>query len=336
MLSALNYSENRLEVEANYADFDTAGLDLIKKLFFIKGNALSDSNSGDSVTSGIFRVSDITLKRAGVYLNAMNKAMAEKNIDAFNFALCMLISALPTSTSAINSLIAEKDTMNETILWCEAYVDAIQKIFDSKTCNLSQTSTSNLSKYKAEIDWLRKINMSIKKTSPDEDALIKSKMGPDSSKFIRAWAVHSDYASNRFASYVAHKNIKKSSLLWHGSPTFNFISILENGFSLKKAKFGMFGKGIYFAPSFDKSRGYCSVSGARWRGDKDKTAFLALAEVATGNPLYTSSSCTHSNRTNLPEQYNSLWARKGAELYRDEVIVYDSSATRIKYIVETS
>lgn len=330
MLSALNYSENRLALNA--ANFDTAGLDLIKRLLVIRDKTLSDSSSSTNKSNN-FQVSNITLKRAALYLNAMNKAMSEKDIDSFNFSLCMLISALPTS--ALNSLIAEMDTMNETILWCEAYVDAIQKIFDSKTRNSLNLNTG-LSKYKAEIDWLKKFDMSIRKTTPEENNLIKSKMQTDSSRFIRAWAVDSNYTSNSFSSYVSHNGIKKSSLLWHGSPTFNFISILVSGFSLKKAKFGMFGKGIYFAPSFDKSRGYCSVSGARWRGDKDNTAFLALVEVATGNPMYTSSSFGHSNRTNLPEQYNSLWARKGSELYRDEVIVYDSCATRIKYIVETS
>ena len=124
-------------------------------------------------------------------------------------------------------------------------------------------------------------------------------------------------------------------MLWHGSPTVNFISILENGLSLQKASYGMFGKGLYFAPEFDKSRGYCSVSGARWRGGTDNSAFLAVVEVATGNSLHTSTNSGHSSRVSLPNGYDSLWAHAGSGLCRDEVIVYDQRAVRIKYIVET-
>lgn len=80
------------------------------------------------------------------------------------------------------------------------------------------------------------------------------------------------------------KSLHNRQLLWHGSSTTNFASILETG--LKIAPTGaritgaMFGQGIYFADMVTKSANYC-------RADPhyNTTGLMVLSEVALGNTL---------------------------------------------------
>ena len=46
-------------------------------------------------------------------------------------------------------------------------------------------------------------------------------------------------------------------LLWHGTAVSNVYSILKNGFDLKRANHGLFGRGVYFADAVGKSQNYC-------------------------------------------------------------------------------
>lgn len=77
-------------------------------------------------------------------------------------------------------------------------------------------------------------------------------------------------------------------LLWHGSPTTNFYSILKKGLLIAPPQAPvsgyMFGKGIYFADMASKSGNYCSPA-------PGKPGLLLLCEVALGE----SNELCHSN-----------------------------------------
>lgn len=311
--------------------FDAAGLDLIKRLMDVRGNDMGTS-SGPDPNSPYRRISSDNIRRARFHLDAMNAAMQQNNLMAYNRSLLMLLSSLPRPVKG--PVTATADTMAERLTWEAAFTDAVEQALN-RALGKAAENKQDFSEYARETNWLRKNNMNIHLASAKDVTFIKSRMQGDAAKFIRAWAVDSKDRDDEFERYVKEYSITKTDMLWHGSPTVNFISILENGLSLQKASYGMFGKGLYFAPEFDKSRGYCSVSGARWRGGTDNSAFLAVVEVATGNSLHTSTNSGHSSRDSLPNGYDSLWAHAGSGLCRDEVIVYDQRAVRIKYIVET-
>ena len=60
------------------------------------------------------------------------------------------------------------------------------------------------------------------------------------------------------------EDIHQVKQLWHGSRNENWFSILENGLQLNPNAIitgKMFGKGIYFAPSSNKSWNYTSYRG---------------------------------------------------------------------------
>eukprot|EP01137_Pigoraptor_chileana_P021346 Opistho-2@84921 len=75
-------------------------------------------------------------------------------------------------------------------------------------------------------------------------------------------------------------------LLWHGSGLENILGILADGLCIApvhaKLTGSMFGKGIYFADAFVKSRGYCSMgSYGSVRARNHCVAFLCRVAVGT-------------------------------------------------------
>ncbi|XP_067142710.1 poly [ADP-ribose] polymerase tankyrase-like isoform X2 [Centruroides vittatus] len=78
------------------------------------------------------------------------------------------------------------------------------------------------------------------------------------------------------------KDLPHHAMLWHGTKVSNLLGILKRG--LQPAPLGVFhsgsafGKGVYFADMFKKSRSYC------WSNDCDST-YMLLCEVALGNTI---------------------------------------------------
>lgn len=335
-LNCLNFDKDDTPTVTN----DEEGLLLIQKLLEVRNQSVCGTSSSSSVTNyinnGVCKISAENIRRARFHLEGMNKAMLANNIVLFNRSLLMLVSALPRPLTG--TIIVPENGMAERLNWEAAFIDAVEAVYLKRVQNpnfvIEAPDVNLVEKYKKEYTWSSKAGIVITKATVKDMHFIRAHMQKDASKLINAWRVESSSQNKRYESYLKEHNIQKTDTLWHGSPTVNFISILENGLSLSRAAYGMFGRGLYFAPAFDKSRGYCSVSGARWRGGTDNSAFLALCDIATGKSLHTSTCSNHGTRDSL-EGYDSLWAHKGPQLCRDEVIVYDATAARIRYIVET-
>ena len=84
------------------------------------------------------------------------------------------------------------------------------------------------------------------------------------------------------------QHLNNNMLLWHGSRASNFMGILNQGLRIAPpeapATGYMFGKGVYFADSFQKSFGYCGDT-AYDEENKKSYALMLLCEVALG-PMY--------------------------------------------------
>ena len=93
--------------------------------------------------------------------------------------------------------------------------------------------------------------------------------------------------------YKPYKNFANRQLLWHGSCTENFESIIKNGLRASKRRC-LFGQGIYFADVASKSANYC-------QGQHIK--LLALCEVALGN-IYESTNPNGIYKP--PSNFNSI------------------------------
>lgn len=97
----------------------------------------------------------------------------------------------------------------------------------------------------------------------------------------------------------------------------------------------MWGNGIYFAPSAQKSWGYTSVG--KWTNGSAQTVFMGLYETAYGNP-YFPNNLMHGTREFLEkERADCLHAKASVcGLLNDEIIFFSEEAICIQYLVEFS
>ena len=150
----------------------------------------------------------------------------------------------------------------------------------------------------------------------------------------------------RFEAHVAASPRKRTDLLWHGSRTENWLSILERGLCLNPARAvitgKMFGYGLYFADSFRKSLGYTSLRGAIWSRGGAVHGVLGLYDVHLGRRLTVRRHepwCGALTADGLAERgrllrYDSLHARAGQMLRHDEYVIYREAQACPRYLVE--
>ena len=163
-------------------------------------------------------------------------------------------------------------------------------------------------------------------------------------RFVAAYKVKNPEVDKRFEEYCVREKIVKTSLLKHGSKNQNWYSIMKKGLMVNPVNViitgKMFGTGEYFANDAPKALGYTSVADAKWTNECAGCGYMGIFEVATGNEYKTDMWQTkHSNldeesfKRNYPG-YDSFHALKGTYLRNDEIIVYNSNASRMKFLVK--
>lgn len=174
-------------------------------------------------------------------------------------------------------------------------------------------------------------------------SFIRRMMGADANKFDAAFSVRQAATDVAFDTYVRQQKNRKTHLLWHGSRSENWLSILKKGLVLRPANTvitgKMFGHGIYFADQFNKSLNYTSLQGSVWANGQQQEGYLAIYEVHVGNQLELSQ---HEPRhmqldadalNRMDTGYNSVFARRGVSLQKNEFIVYHPAQCTVRYIV---
>lgn len=162
------------------------------------------------------------------------------------------------------------------------------------------------------------------------------------------------YRISREGEAERFKDLGNRRLLWHGSRRSNFISILSQGLRVAPPEAPvqgyMFGKGIYFADVYAKSRAYCAS------GNGEAT-YMLLCDVSLGNSYpshqahYMEEPQAGTNSTwgvgqSHPSWENACYEPGGAQvpgrmkdgrgggLGHSEFIVYDPAQVRMRYLVE--
>ena len=192
---------------------------------------------------------------------------------------------------------------------------------------------------------LEELGLSMEEATVDDIALIKTLMNESADKFRKAWRVKNLKTQDRFDKFVEENNIKDTRLLFHGSRSENFWSIIKTGLVLRPTNAvitgKMFGYGCYYAPKCAKSIGYTSLSGSYWAHGGNNTAYMALFDVAYGTPydVYNFDSKYYNLDYNRLQQFkpgaNCLHAHADRGMLRnDEIVVYKEEQMTIKYLIE--
>ena len=192
---------------------------------------------------------------------------------------------------------------------------------------------------------LEELGLVMEEATADDVALIKTLMNESAGKFRKAWRVTNLRTQKRFDKFVEDNEIKDTRLLFHGSRSENFWSIIKTGLVLRPTNAvitgKMFGYGCYYAPKCAKSIGYTSLSGSYWAHGGNNTAYMALFDVAYGTPynVYDFNSKYYNLDYNKLQQFkpgaNCLHAHADKGMLRnDEIVVYKEEQMTIKYLIE--
>ena len=270
----------------------------------------------------------------------INNLISIKSVNKFNDELLKLFEIIPRKMDHVRSyLIKSTDEIDKVISREQDLLDIMRGQIVTKS-----TATENKDKEidNSGITILDEMGITMRECTPEEINEIKDCMKESSYHFSKAWRVDNISTRKKYEEFIKAYNIKNTKLLFHGSRTENWFSILKTGLKIRPTNAittgAMFGFGSYFAPKCQKSIGYTSLGGSYWAGGKDNTAYMALFDTAYGKPynVYNFDSKYYSmSFDKLPVGCNCLHAHAGNGMLRnDEIVYYKTEQTTIKYLIE--
>jgi poly [ADP-ribose] polymerase 2/3/4 len=316
------------EVESQW-DIDNISVkELVQKLI-----TLAKTNVSQNYNVSSKSVTKTQLDQAQTLLDRLSNEYQNLGISSINDLLIELYHIIPRKMKHI------KDHIFET-----KDIELVRKKIFNEQSTLDVLSGQVLTGvHNGEKINLQDRDLFIDVADQFEIKMIKDMMEDSSGQFTRAFKVINLNKNNKFTDYVEQSSNKTTKLLWHGSRNENWWNIINTGLLIRPSNAvltgSMFGEGIYFANKARKSIGYTSVNGSYWARGNEKLAYLSLFNVHTGLSYIVDRhdySMSSMNKTKLLKlgNYNSLFAKKGADLRNDEIIVYDANQASINYIVE--
>lgn len=262
-------------------------------------------------------------------------------VEEFNANLLKLFTVIPRKMGNVRDYLANKSEDFAQIISKEQ--DLLDVMRGQIYVKQDDEPTATVEKKQQTI--LEELGLVMEETTADDVVMIKTLMNESAGKFRKAWRVKNLKTQDRFDKFVAENGIKDTRLLFHGSRSENWFSIIKTGLMIRPSNAvytgSMFSDGIYFAPKCQKSIGYTSLSGAYWTRGGSNTAYMALFEVAYGTPyvIYQhDSSCYHLNYDVLQKKNpkcNCLHAKADKGMLRnDEIVFYRNDQMTIKYLIE--
>lgn len=262
-------------------------------------------------------------------------------VDEFNGNLLKLFAVIPRKMGDVRKYLANKsDDFAKIISKEQDLLDVMRGQIYVKP-EIEPTVTVE----KKQQTILEEFSLVMEEATRDDIALIKTLMNESSDKFRNAWRVTNLKTQERFDKFVKDNDIKDTRLLFHGSRSENFWSIIKTGLVLRPTNAvitgKMFGYGCYYAPKCAKSIGYTSLSGSYWAHGGNNTAYMALFDVAYGTPydVYNFDSKYYNLDYDKLQRFkagaNCLHAHADKGMLRnDEIVVYKEEQMTIKYLIE--
>lgn len=277
--------------------------------------------------------------------NILSSLVSIQDVDEFNKNLIQLFNAIPRKMKKVSDYLAKsKEDFSKIITDEQNLLDVMQgQVYVPQHKEKNDTVQTNET-------ILEHFGLEMQETTTEEIVMIKNLLAEDANRYVNSWKVINKETQERFDKFVKENNINNTKMLWHGSRSENFWSIIKTGLVLRPTNAiitgKLYGYGIYFAPRARKSIGYTSVNGSYWANGSNKTGFMAIFEVAYGTPydVYDFDSKYHEMNYDLLQKFkqgaNCLHAHAGASmggyssLKNDEIVFYKQEQMTIKYLVE--
>ena len=281
------------------------------------------------------KVSDISEEMV-IFASGILKDLSERkdtiSVAEFNNKLKLLFAAIPRRIDNLSKILAKRKADYNDILVNE------QELLD--ILNASR-STLHSAAHRTILD---EKGLQWRTVTSEEEKEIKKMLGGNARQYYKAWAITNGKTQEAFDDFCRKEKLhgpNDISLLFHGSRSENWWSIVTNGLNVNPIGVvitgKMFGNGTYFAPKAKKSMGYTSGRNAYWTGGSQDVGFMAIYQVATGKRYIREHSEPDLNWNLLQQRCpgaHCTWAVAGASLLNDEVIVYQNQQSTIKYLIE--
>ena len=250
----------------------------------------------------------------------------QSTVEDFNEVLTSLLTVSPRKVRYVNVLLATSTRDFSSIVEREEdLVAAMEAVSGNTKRNRKGGSFASM-------------DIEVYEAKDKQREQVLSKLSPTlQGKVKNIYRVIPKEQQKKFNAYLKEHHIKRVKQLWHGSRNQNWMSIIYSGLQLNPNAIitgKMFGKGIYFANSSDKSWGYTSSHGSRWAHGSSNTAFMGLYATAYGHPLDVSSAGDYNETKVKAAGCDCVHAHAGVQLYNDEIIYYNENAMVLNYIVE--
>ena len=301
------------------------------------------------------QTSPFSKKQIDACRDVWNSLGKSKSVSSFNKKICKLLALSPRKIDpyqgmTVKSYLATEDDnpAKQAEIYAriidreDALIKAMEAITDMDDGNTPVKPISQgIGAFKGKT-----IRMS---TEDERKEVLDMFHADNSSKRLasmvnRIWRIEPIDQRKKFNEYCKHNNIDVTKLLFHGSSTENWCSIIDSKLLLNPNAVisgKAYGLGIYFALSADKSFGYTSFHNSRWANGSSNTAFMGVYETAYGKPADPSEFDYHGSSIECVENLreigkNCLHARAGQGMgfCRDEIIFYDENAVCMKYLIE--
>ena len=304
------------------------------------GGKITVSDSG-AVTTALGPVTRAQLAEATALLDAIDRklppasAVPAKDISAY-------LTLIPQRITNLRD--TDKWLTRE---WVREQRDLLDALRTAVTLNAPVSSDDTVEAMKArhtlvEVAKSSKVFKDIEKRFRDS---MNAMHVASSYKPVRVWAV-TDENAPEWDKLMEDRKWHRT--LWHGTTAGNVLSILRTGLicppssDARYATSGrMFGDGVYFSDQSTKSLNY--AVGAWNRNTGTGNPMMFLSDVAMGREYRTTASDTASTavraaRTGKDHKgrpHTSLFVKAGTcGVRNNEMIVWDSAAIKITYLVE--
>ena len=148
-------------------------------------------------------------------------ANSNSSVDEFNDNLLKLFTVIPRKMGNVKDYLANDTSDFSKIISKE------QDLLDVMRGQI-YVKPEIISKPKVDMTILDELGLVMDEATKDDVALIKTLMRESVDKFRNAWRVTNLKTQERFDKFVAENNIKDTRLLFHGSRSANFWSIIKD------------------------------------------------------------------------------------------------------------
>ncbi len=313
------------------------GEQLLRLLQSYASNAIKENYtiSSQAVTPAQISAAQDIITKIGDLLTKKSEG-----IDVINKQLIQLYTTIPRQMKNVkNHLAADYNKAQQIVSDEQDLLDVMRQQVEMYLASKRTSVGPN----KESLSSILGISLYLEK---DQKVLDKiHKMCKDDARRIKnIYAGNNQATQDAFNEYIKkHSFDPTGKLLFHGSRNQNWLNILKTGLLIKPSGVitsgSMYGNGIYFADKAIKSIGYSSLRGSYWARGNENRGFIALYDVNTGAELehmhYQGwmGSLDYKKLRNHG-QYDSFFAKGGADLRNNEYIVYNSAQSTIRYLIE--